>query len=101
MLSIKNLQQKHLNWKLSHKFIEPFWVEDLIRKQIYWIFLLTVYCIHNIFYVLYLKSYIWYLSDESVLSLQSLKLIDNKEKYEIEKILDKRKHKKKILYKVK
>ena len=35
MLLMKNLRQKHPNWKLSHKFIEPFRVHDIIEKQAY------------------------------------------------------------------
>ena len=43
MLLIKNLQLKKLSWKLSHKFIEPFRVKDLVEKQMYRLFLSDTY----------------------------------------------------------
>ena len=101
MILIKNLQLKKSSWKLSHKFIEPFEVKDLVEKQIYRLFLSDTYWIHNIFYVFYLKPYQCCWEDEFISSLQSSELINDKEEYKIEKILDKWKHKKKIWYKIK
>ena len=57
MLSIKNLQLKRLSWKLSHKFIEPVRVKNLVEKQMYRLFLSDTYWIHNVFHVFYLKPY--------------------------------------------
>ena len=74
---------------MSHKFIDSFKVEDLIEKQVYQLFLLTIYCIHNVFHVFYLKLYMCHDSDTSVLSLQPSELINNEEKYKIEEILKK------------
>ena len=101
MLLIKNLQLKKSSWNLSHKFIRPFRVKDLVEKQTYRLFLSDTYWIHNVFHVFYLKLYQCCWEDESISSLQLLKLINNKEEYEIEKILNKWKHKKKIWYKIK
>ena len=57
MLLIKNQQLKRSNWKLSHKFIEPFRVKDLVEKQMYRLFLSDTYWIYNVFHIFYLKSY--------------------------------------------
>ncbi len=35
LLLIKNLSQKHLHKKLSHKFVESFYICDIIKKQTY------------------------------------------------------------------
>ena len=74
---------------MLHKFIDSFRVEDLIEKQVYQLFLLIIYCIHNVFHVFYLKSYMCHNDDTSVLSLQPSELINNEEKYKIEEILEK------------
>ena len=96
ILLIKNLQLKKSSWKLSHKFIRPFRVKDLVEKQMYRLFLSDTYWIHNVFYVFYLKLYQCCWEDESISSLQLSELINNEEEYKIEEILDKWKHKKKI-----
>ena len=57
MLSMKNLQQKRLNQKLFHKFIEPFRVHDIIEKQAYQLILPSSYQIHDVFHVSYLELY--------------------------------------------
>ena len=57
MLLIKNLQLKKTSQKLSHKFIRPFRVKDLVEKQMYRLFLSDTYWIHNVFHVFYLKPY--------------------------------------------
>ena len=57
MLLIRNLQQKCPSWKLSHKFIRPFRVQNLVEKQAYQLSLSIIYWIHNVFHVFYLKLY--------------------------------------------
>ena len=101
MLLIRNLQQKCPNWKLSHKFIRPFRVQNLVRKQIYWLSLSIIYWIYNVFHVFYLKLYQCRWDDDSASVLQSLKLIDDTEKYEVEEIQDKKKTKEEVWYKIK
>ena len=101
MLLIRNLQQKCLNWKLSHKFIRPFRVQNLVRKQIYWLSLSIIYWIHNVFHVFYLKLYQHRWDNSSASVLQSSELIDDTEKYKVEKIQDKKKTKEEVWYKIK
>ena len=101
MLSIRNLQQKCPNWKLSHKFIRLFRVQNLVEKQTYQLSLSIIYWIHNVFHVFYLKLYQCRWDNGSASVLQSLKLIDDTEKYEVEKIQDKKKTKEEVWYKIK
>ena len=58
LLSIKNLKQKRLSKKLSHKFIKLFKMKDKIEKQTYRLTLSNIYRIHNTFYISLLKSYL-------------------------------------------
>jgi hypothetical protein len=41
LLSMKNLSQKRLNKKLSHKFAESFHIQDIVEKQAYCLYLST------------------------------------------------------------
>ena len=72
-----------------------------MRKQIYWLSLSIIYWIYNVFYVFYLKLYQHRQDNDSVLILQSSELIDDTEKYEVEKIQDKKKTKEEVWYKIK
>ncbi len=101
LLSMKNLSQKRLNKKLSHKFAESFHIQDIVEKQAYCLYLPTHYWIHNVFHVSYLEPYNQHLNDEITQVLPSLKLINEKEEYEIEEILKKQRRKGKLWYKVK
>ncbi len=98
---MKNLSQKCSNKKLSHKFAESFHIQDIVKKQAYCLYLSTHYWIHNVFHVLYLKPYNQHLDDEITQMLSSLKLINKKEEYKIEKILRKWCRKDELWYKVK
>jgi len=100
-LSMKNLSQKCLNKKLSHKFAESFHIQDIVEKQAYCLYLPTHYWIHNVFHVSYLEPYNQCLNDEIMQVLPSLKLINEKEEYEVEEILEKQHRKDKLWYKVK
>ena len=80
MLMIKNLKQKRLSKKLSHKFMSFFRIVDKIRAQIYRLLLSIIYRIHNIFYIFLLKSY--YNRDydnASEFFMQAFEFIDNDE----------------------
>jgi len=101
LLSMKNLSQKRPNKKLSHKFAEPFHIQDIVEKQAYRLYLPTHYWIHNVFHVSYLKFYNQHLDDEITQMLPPLKLINEKEEYEVEKILEKQRRKDKLWYKIK
>ncbi len=101
LLLMKNLSQKRLNKKLSHKFAESFHIQDIVEKQVYCLYLSTHYWIHNVFHVSYLKLYNWRLDDEITQVLLSLKLINKKKEYEIEEILKKQRRKDKLWYKIK
>ncbi len=101
LLLMKNLSQKHLNKKLSHKFAESFHIQDIIEKQVYCLYLSTHYQIHNVFHVSYLEPYNQHLDDEIMQMLSPSKLINEKEEYKIEEILKKQHRKDKLWYKVK
>ncbi len=101
LLSMKNLSQKRSNKKLSHKFAESFHIQDIVEKQAYCLYLPIHYWIHNVFHVSYLEPYNWHLDNEIMQVLPSSKLINEKEEYEIEKILEKQRRKGKLWYKVK
>ena len=98
---MKNLSQKCLNKKLSHKFAESFHIQDIVEKQAYYLYLPTHYWIHNVFHVSYLELYNQCLNDKITQMLLSLKLINEKEEYKIEEILRKQRRKGKLWYKVK
>jgi len=96
LLSMKNLSQKHSSKKLSHKFAESFHIQDIVEKQAYRLYLPTHYWIHNVFHVSYLKLYNWCLDDEITQVLPPSKLINEKEEYEVEEILEKQRRKDKL-----
>jgi len=96
LLLMKNLSQKRSNKKLSHKFAESFCIQDIVKKQAYRLYLLTHYWIHNVFHVSYLEFYNWRLDDKIMQVLPSSELINEKEEYEVEKILEKQHRKGKL-----
>ena len=100
LLLMKNLSQKHLYKKLSHKFAESFHICDIIDQQVYHLSLSISYQIHDVFYVSYLELYSQYLNDETVSELSFPDLIDETEKYEVEEILRQQKKKEKLWYKI-
>ena len=78
LLSIKNLKQKRLNKKLSHKFIESFRMINKIDKQTYCFTLFNIYRIYNTFHVLLLKLYLHRVDDAKTKAMMQVsKLIDN------------------------
>ena len=102
LLSIKNFKQKRLSKKLSHKFIDSFRIKNKINEQTYRLTLFNTYRIHNIFHVSFLKSYLHRADDqETKVMMQASKLINDIEQWEIKKIMNRTKSKKKIWYKVK
>ena len=101
MLSMKNLHLKRPSRKMSHKFIGPFRIKDLVRTQAYRLTLPSTYQIHDVFHVSYLEPYNRRQGDGSTPTLQPPELMDDGEEYEVEEILDKTKHRKEIWYKVK
>jgi len=101
LLSMKNLSQKHSSKKLSHRFAESFCIQDIVEKQAYCLYLPIHYWIHNVFHVSYLKSYNQCLNDKITQVLPPSELINKKEEYKIEEILEKQRRKGKLWYKVK
>ena len=80
MLIIKNLKQKRLSKKLSHKFINFFRIIKKIKMQIYRLLLSIIYRIYNIFHIFLLKPYHNRdCGDASKPFMQILELIDNNE----------------------
>ncbi len=59
MLLIKNLKQKRLDKKMSHKYIELFRIKNKIKTQTYSFILSNIYQIYNTFYVLFLELYLY------------------------------------------
>ncbi len=100
MLSAKNLKQKKLSKKLSNKMIELFYIQKLINKQTYHLNLSIIYKVYSVFHVFLLESYNRRLNDDSILNYLVLKLIDDEQEWKIEKILQKRKRKKILYYKI-
>ncbi len=86
---MKNLSQKRSNKKLSHKFAESFYIQDIVKKQVYCLYLSTHYWIHNVFHVSYLKPYNWHLNDKIMQMLPPSELINEKKEYKVEEILRK------------
>ncbi len=100
MLSAKNLKQKKLSKKLSNKLIEFFHIQKSVDKQTYHLDLSIIYRIHSVFHVFLLKSYNHKLNDDSILDYLVFKLIDDEQEWKIEKILQKRKRKRILYYKI-
>ena len=102
LLSIKNFKQKRSNKKLSHKFIESFWMKNKINEQTYYFTLFNIYRIHNTFHVLFLKLYLHRVDDAKAKTImQVLKFIDDTKQWEMKEIMNRIRNKKKIWYKMK
>ena len=100
LLLTKNLNQKCFHKKLLHKFIELFWVHDIIEKQIYCLYLFIFYKIHNVFHVLYLKLYIWWENNSKISKLLLSEFMNETEEYKVKKILNKQQKKDELWYKI-
>ncbi len=100
MLSAKNLKQKKSSKKLSNKMIKFFHIQELINKQTYYLDLSIIYKVHSVFHVFLLKSYNHRLNNDYILDYFILKLINDEQEWKIEKILQKRKRKKILYYKI-
>ena len=64
LLSIKNFKQKRLSKKLLYRFVDSFRMKNKIDEQTYCLILSNIYCIYNIFYMLFLKSYLHRIDDQ-------------------------------------
>ncbi len=62
--------------------------------------LLIIYKIYSVFHVFLLKSYNHRLNDDSILKYFAFKLINNEQEWKVKKILQKRKRKKILYYKI-
>ena len=102
MLFTKNLKQKKLSKKLSHKFAKSFKIKNKIESQTYKLILLNIYWIHNTFHVSLLKKYHHHVDAKKTKSiLMTSEFIDDEKQWKIEKILDKKDDKKRVWYKIK
>ena len=102
LLSIKNLKQKRLNKKLSHKFVESFKMKNKIEEQAYRLTLSNIYRIHNTFHVSFLKLYLHRVNDaETKAIMQTLKFIDDTKQWKMKEIMNRIRSKKEIWYKIK
>ena len=101
MLSTKNLKQKRPSKKLSHKYVGPFRVEDIVGSQAYRLTLPATYRIHPVFHVSYLELYTKRQLDDDIPFLPLPELIDDTEQYEVEELLGRKKQKGQLWYKVK
>ena len=102
MLATKNLKQKRPSKKLSHKFVGPFRIVDIVGAQAYRLLLPSKYRIHNTFHVSLLEPY--HLRDcgnADEVFMQAPELIDDDELWEVEEIVDKVKNREGVWYKVK
>ncbi len=100
MLSAKNLKQKKLSKKLSNKMIKLFRIQELIDKQMYHFDRSIIYKVYSVFYVSLLELYNRRLNNDSIFNYLVLKLIDDEQEWKIEKILQKRKRKRILYYKI-
>ena len=97
LLSTKNFKQKQLSKKLSHRFIDLFRIKNKINEQTYRLTLSNIYRIHNIFHMLFLKSYLHRVDDSKTkVIMQVSKLINDIEQWKIKKIMNRIRSKKKI-----
>jgi hypothetical protein len=101
MLFIKNIKLKNSSQKFLHKFIKLFRIVETINKQIYRLILFLFYCIPDVFYVFYLKSYKKRKNDNIISKYFFSKFLDDDEINEVEKILQKKINKKIIYYLIK
>jgi len=86
---MKNLKQKCSSKKLLHKFTDSFHIADIIKKQVYCLYLLIIYRIHDVFHVFYLELYNQQNNNSIMSMLSSSELIDDDEKYKIKEIIEK------------
>ena len=101
MLSTKNLKQKRPSKKLSHKFLGPFRIRDIIGQQAYRLWLPAQYKrIHDVFHVSLLEPYRRSPNDDASSEYQGPELVEDEEQWLVEGILAKRKAKGHTWYKV-
>ena len=77
LLSIKNLKQKRLNKKLSHKFIESFRIKNKINEQTYRFILSNIYRIYNTFHISFLKLYLHRVNDAKTKTIMQVSKLIN------------------------
>ena len=94
-LNSKNIKSTRPNKKLDYKFYSPYEVEMPICKQAYRLRLPKVMKIYDVFHVLLLEPYNKGVGGEPVpLSI----IVNGKEEFKVEEVLDSRLHYKKLQY---
>ncbi len=80
--------------------IKFFRIQELIDKQMYYLDLSIIYRVYSVFHMFLLESYNCRLNDDFIFNYFVLKLINDEQEWKIEKILQKRKRKKILYYKI-
>ena len=100
-LLIKNLKQKRLSKKLSHKYLKSFRISEIVKKQTYHLNLFTRFRIHLMFHVSLLKLNVRKEDNNETFKLFLLNLINDTKEYEMKEILNKKKYKDEVRYLIK
>lgn len=85
-LFIKNLKTRRSCKKLDDHYKSLFKISNKKKDQTYELKLFEIFCVHKIFHVSLLKNYFLRFDDKS--EELSLDIVDDEEKYEIERILN-------------
>ena len=101
ILATKNLKQKRPSKKLAHKFVGPFRITNKVGAQAYRLLLPKAFRIYNVFHMSLLEPYQYRAGGKGADTfIQPPKLVDNKEHWEVEEIIDKVANKEGVWYKV-
>ena len=97
--STRNLKVRQPNRKLSHKFLGPFRIIELVGKRAYRLALPTKYQIDDVFHVSLLEPYKGTRNTGD--TLPGPEIIDDETQWEVEEILDHKTERGALKYKVK
>jgi len=98
LLNCKNLKLTRPNKKLSDKFVGPFRVQSAVGTQAYRLYLPPKYRIHDVFHISLLKLHRRREGDPTDTAEPVDVLPDGEEVWEVERILDRKKHRGKTWY---
>ena len=98
-LNSKNIESTCLSKKLDYKYYRLFKIEELVGKQAYQLKLPQKMKIHNVFYVSLLELYTK--TNNSNILVPPPIIVEGKDEYKVEKILDSQIHRGKLQYLVK
>ena len=98
-LNSKNIESTRSSKKLDYKYYGLFEIKELVKKQVYRLKLPKKVKIHDVFHVFLLEPY--KKTNDSNIPVPLPIVVEKKDKYKIEKILDSRIHREKLQYFVK